>query len=58
MNNVEISYTTSPISEYIGSKIYESLDIEVHETKLGIADEITEEKLTKLSKIANNIDKR
>jgi len=31
----QISYTTSPLSEYIGSKIYESLDIPVHETLLG-----------------------
>ena len=33
---VEISYTTSPLSEYIGSHIYESIGIPVHETKLGI----------------------
>lgn len=32
------SYTTSPISEYIGSKIYESLGIPVHETMLGYRD--------------------
>lgn len=35
---VEISYTTSPLSEYIGSHIYESIGIPVHETKLGIKD--------------------
>jgi hypothetical protein len=35
-NNPQISYTTSPLSEYIGSKIYESLNIPVHETLLGI----------------------
>lgn len=29
------SYTTSPISEYIGSKIYASLEIPVHEVILG-----------------------
>lgn len=34
--NMEISYTTSPLSEYIGSKIYETLKIPVHETRLGI----------------------
>lgn len=33
--NVEISYTTSPISEYVGSKVYEILGIPVHETLLG-----------------------
>jgi len=34
--NPQISYTTSPLSEYIGSKIYESLGIPVHETLLGV----------------------
>jgi len=34
--NPQISYTTSPLSEYIGSKIYEVLGIPVHETILGI----------------------
>lgn len=34
--NVEISYTTSPISEYLGSHIYELLEIDVHKTLLGI----------------------
>lgn len=37
--NVKISYTTSPLSEYIGSHIYEILGIPVHETLLGIKDE-------------------
>ena len=32
------SYTSSPISEYVGSKIYESLGIPVHETMLGYRD--------------------
>ena len=32
------SYTTSPVSEYIGSQIYESLGIPVHKTMLGIRD--------------------
>jgi len=36
MTNPQISYTTSPLSEYIGSKIFESLDIPVHETVLGV----------------------
>ena len=35
MKNVELSYSTSPISEYIGSHIYEALGIPVHETILG-----------------------
>lgn len=36
--NVEISYTTSPLSEYIGSEIYSSIGIAVHETRLGVKD--------------------
>lgn len=35
---VEISYTTSPLSEYIGSHIYEIIGILVHKTILGIKD--------------------
>lgn len=31
-----LSYTTTPLSEYLGSHIYKSLDLEVHDTKLGI----------------------
>lgn len=31
----QISYTTSPLSEYLGSRIYEILGIPVHETLLG-----------------------
>lgn len=34
--NSQISYTTSPLSEYIGSKIYELLGIPVHDTILGV----------------------
>ena len=34
----DISYSSSPVSEYIGSHIYESLDIDVHETRLGICE--------------------
>jgi len=33
--NPQISYTTSPLSEYLGSKIYEILGFPVHEVKLG-----------------------
>lgn len=36
--NVEVSYTTSPLSEYIGSHIYEALGIPVHETIMGVKD--------------------
>jgi len=36
MKNPQISYTTSPLSEFLGSKIYETLGISVHETLLGI----------------------
>jgi hypothetical protein len=32
-----LSYTTSPLSEYIGSHVYESLGISVHETLLGFS---------------------
>lgn len=35
---VDISYTTSPLSEYIGSHIYEIIGIPVHQTKLGVKD--------------------
>lgn len=38
MKNVNISYTTSPLSEYIGSHIYEDIGIDVHATELGIYD--------------------
>ena len=34
--NPQISYTTSPLSEYLGSKIYEALGIPVHETIIGV----------------------
>lgn len=33
-----ISYSTTPLSEYLGSHIYESIGIETHATKLGIAN--------------------
>lgn len=35
LHNVEISYANDPISEYLGSHIYELLSIPVHRTKLG-----------------------
>ena len=35
---VDMSYSTSPLSEYIGSHIYESINIPVHKTMLGIRD--------------------
>lgn len=35
-HNVALSYTTSPLSEYIGSHIYEILGYDVHKTILGI----------------------
>lgn len=34
-----LSYTTTPISEYLGSHIYELIDLETHEIKLRIANE-------------------
>ena len=36
MINVPISYTTSPLNEYVGSHIYEILGYDVHKTCLGI----------------------
>ena len=38
MNVSQISYTTSPLSEYLGSHIYESVGIDTHKTILGILD--------------------
>lgn len=35
MKNIRLSYSNSPICEYIGSQIYQLLDIPVHETILG-----------------------
>ncbi len=34
-DNVNISFTTSPLSEYVGSHIYEILGYRVHNTQLG-----------------------
>lgn len=36
INKKDISYTTSPLSEYIGSHIYKILGFDVHDTVLGI----------------------
>ena len=36
MKNVDISYTTSPVCEYLGSHVYELLGYDVHKTLLGI----------------------
>ena len=33
-----LSYSTTPLSEYLGSHIYESIGLETHETKLGFAN--------------------
>ena len=33
-----LSYSTIPLSEYLGSHIYESIGLETHETKLGFAN--------------------
>ena len=34
-----LSYTTAPLSEYIGSHIYKLIGLDVHDTKLGISNE-------------------
>lgn len=39
MNVEGISYSTTPLSEYLGSHIYASIGIDTHKTLLGIADE-------------------
>lgn len=36
LRNIKISYTTSPLSEFIGSQIYRSIGVPVHDTKLGV----------------------
>ena len=33
-----LSYSTTPLSEYLGSHIYESIGLETHKTKLGVAN--------------------
>lgn len=39
MKNINLSYSNSPVCEYIGSKIYELLGLSVHKTILGIRNE-------------------
>lgn len=38
-NSIDMSYTTSPLSEYIGSHIYDILGIPVHDTILGMRND-------------------
>ena len=38
MDRVDLSYTTVPLSEYLGSHIYELIGIETHKAKLGISN--------------------
>ena len=38
MDVVGLSYTNSPISEYLGSHIYKILGFDVHDTILGYAN--------------------
>lgn len=39
MNVEGLTYSTTPLSEYLGSHVYASIGIDVHDTLLGIADE-------------------
>lgn len=39
LHKVKMSYTTSPLSEYIGSNIFRILGYDVHETMLGICND-------------------
>lgn len=39
MKNINLSYSNSPVCEYIGSKIYELIGIPVHQTILGIRND-------------------
>lgn len=39
MKNINLSYSNSPVCEYIGSKIYEIIGLSVHNTILGIRNE-------------------
>lgn len=45
LRNVELSYSNSPFSEYIGSHIYEMLGIDVHKTLLGTYHQGEKEKI-------------
>lgn len=38
MNTPGLSYSTTPLSEYLGSHIYELIGLETHKTKLGYAN--------------------
>ncbi len=38
MNVKNLSYTTTPLSEFLGSHIYQIVGIDTHDTKLGIKD--------------------
>jgi len=39
MKNINLSYSNSPVCEYIGSKIYELIGLPVHNTVLGVRNE-------------------
>ena len=39
MKNINLSYSNSPVCEYIGSKIYELIGVPVHNTILGVRNE-------------------
>ncbi len=39
MDVAGLSYSTTPLSEYLGSHIYESIGIDTHKTKLGFAND-------------------
>lgn len=38
MDVIGLSYSTTPLSEYLGSQIYKSIGLDVHKTKLGTAN--------------------
>ena len=38
MDVIGLSYSTTPLSEYLGSHIYESIGLDTHKTKLGFAN--------------------
>lgn len=39
MDNPKVSYTTSPLSEYIGSHIYDIIGIDVHQTEIAVVND-------------------
>jgi len=58
MDNIKgLSYVTSPLSEYYGSKIYEILGYEVHKTILGIFNDGKNDKVVCACKDFINDDK-